>query len=74
MSEMENQMECCATCEYCLAYPRGNRFGDVDYLCVITGYFVHSIHKDIRTVRHFSPGGRELECQYRSVSKEKLVV
>lgn len=50
---MENQMECCATCEYCLAYPRGNRFGDVDYLCVITGYFVHSIHKDIRTVRHF---------------------
>lgn len=70
---MKDQTECCATCKYCLAYPRENRYGDVDYLCAVTGYFMHSIHKDIHTIRQFSPGGRELECRYqRKEVKERV--
>lgn len=57
-------IECCANCKYCLAYPRNNRYGDIDYLCKVTGYFLHGINKDRTKVKHYTPGGRELECKY----------
>lgn len=41
-----------------------NRYGDIDYMCAINGYFMHSINKDISKIKHFTPGGRELECRY----------
>lgn len=60
----KNTIACCANCKHCLEYPRGNRYGDIDYMCVINGYFMHSINKDISKIKHFTPGGRELECRY----------
>lgn len=59
-------IECCANCKNCLAYPRNNKYGDIDYLCVVNGYFfVSGIHKDRNKVKGFSPGGRELECKWQ---------
>lgn len=58
-------VECCATCGFCISYPKNNRYGDVEYLCASTGYFVHGINKDRHTVRRFTPGGKELVCNYR---------
>ena len=60
----KNTIACCASCKHCLEYPRGNRYGDIDYICAINGYFMHSINKDISKIKHFTPGGRELECRY----------
>jgi hypothetical protein len=60
-------IECCATCKHCLAYPRNNQYGDIDYLCIISGYFTCAtswIYKDRNKVKWFSPGGRELKCNY----------
>lgn len=57
-------IECCANCQHCLSYPRNNRYGDIDFLCVINGYFLHGINKDKNKVKHFSPGGKELKCTY----------
>lgn len=56
--------ECCINCKYCIGIPKNNAYGDVDYLCVATGYFCHGIYKDRQKIRRFSPGGRELQCQY----------
>lgn len=48
----------------CVAIPRNNSYNDIDYLCVISSYFVIDIHKDINRIKHLTPGGRELECKY----------
>lgn len=60
----KNVIDCCANCKHCLEFPRKNRYGDIDYMCAINGYFMHSINKDISKIKHFTPGGRELECRY----------
>lgn len=57
-------IKCCANCKNCVAIPRNNSYNDIDYLCVISSYFVIGIHKDISKVKHLTPGGRELECKY----------
>lgn len=51
-------------CKYCLAIPRNNRYNDTDYLCVVNSYFIINVYKDISHVKHFTPGGRKLECKY----------
>lgn len=28
----KNTIACCANCKHCLEYPRGNRYGDIDYM------------------------------------------
>ena len=60
----KNTIACCANCKHCLEYLRGNRYGDIDYRCAINGYVMHSINKDSSKIKHFTPGGRELECRY----------
>ena len=65
-------VECCANCKHCLAYPRNNRYRDVDYLCVATSYFVHGIHNDRNKVKHFTPGGKELECKYEPIKSMEV--
>ena len=57
-------IECCANCKHCIDFPKNNRYGDVEHLCLVTGYFTHGINKDRNKVKHFSPGGKELECKY----------
>lgn len=66
LSLMKDDMyiECCANCKNCLDYPRGNKYGDVDHLCIVDGYFVMGVHKDRTKVKGYSPGGRELQCKY----------
>jgi hypothetical protein len=62
-----DNIECCANCKYCLEFPRNNSYGDIDYLCVVTGYFTCCsswIHKDRNKVKWYSPGGRKLKCKY----------
>lgn len=59
-------IECCANCKKCIAIPRNNRYGDIDYFCIATGYYLHGILKDRSKVKRFSPGGKELECQYEA--------
>ncbi len=56
--------KCCRNCKNLVAFPKNNRYGDVDYLCLVTGYFVTGMDKDISKVRRFSPGGKELNCQW----------
>lgn len=70
MKKNKEMVECCANCKYCLAFPKNNKYGDVDYLCVVNDYFCLEIHKDRRKVKNYSPGGRELECRYESKRKK----
>lgn len=59
-------VKCCANCKYCIDIPRNNKYGDVDYLCVITGHFIpfYGITKDRVQIKCYSPGGKELECKF----------
>lgn len=57
--------ECCKNCIYCIPYPKNNKYNDIDYLCAINGYYIISINKDIHKIKRFSPGGKELKCQYK---------
>ena len=61
---MNNMVECCANCKHCVSIPKNNRYNDVEHFCMITGYFLHGINKDRHKVKHFTPGGKELECKY----------
>ena len=36
-----------------------NRYGDVDYMCLISGYYIAGVHKDRNKVRRLTPGGRK---------------
>lgn len=62
-------IECCLNCEYCLAYPKGNKYGDVDYLCISTGYYVSSVKKDRNKLKRYTPAGSELVCKYKPVKR-----
>ena len=60
----KTEIECCANCQNCVAYPKNNRYGDVDCMCLINGYYVGTVNKDRSKIRRFSPSGRELVCRY----------
>lgn len=66
-----DDIECCANCRYRLDYPRNNKYGDVDYLCVISGYFMIDIYNDNRKIKRYSPGGKELKCRYEKIKIKK---
>lgn len=59
-----NEIECCATCGNCIDEPVKNSYGDVRHFCISTGYYLHGIHKDRNTIKRFTPGGKELHCNY----------
>lgn len=58
----KNTIACCANCKHCLEYPRGNRYGDIDYMCAINGYFMHSINKDISKLSISLPAAGNLNA------------
>lgn len=62
-------MKCCRNCKNLIAYPKNNRYGDVDYLCTVTSYFTSGIDKDITKVKRYSPGGKELLCNWQPKNK-----
>lgn len=57
-------VECCVNCKYLISTPKNNKYGDIEHFCVVTGYFCYGIHKDRNKIKHFTPGGKELECKY----------
>lgn len=57
-------IECCANCKYCIDEPTNNRYGDIKHFCLVTGYYTHGINKDRTKIKHYTPGGKELECKY----------
>lgn len=59
-----NTIECCNTCKHLLAFSRGNSYGDINYLCPITTYYVTNIKADVHKYKRYSPGGKELICRY----------
>lgn len=59
-----DKIKCCANCGHCIAFPKNNSYGDIEYFCTVNGYFTVQAHKDISKVKRFTPGGRELECRY----------
>ncbi len=65
------EVRCCKNCDNLISFPKNNRYGDVDYLCLVTGYLVSGVDKDISKVKRYSPGGKELECRWESF-KEKI--
>jgi hypothetical protein len=65
----DDNVECCANCKWLEQTPRNNRYGDTDNFCIYLGYYCTGIYKDRNKVRHFTPGGRELKCNYERKSK-----
>ena len=61
---MSNEKQCCRNCSNLVEFPRNNRYGDIDYLCRVTGYFASGIDRDVTKVKRYSPGGKELECRW----------
>lgn len=57
-------IECCANCKHCVSIPKNNKYGDIDYFCIIHGYYLYGINKDRTQIKHFSPGEKELICKY----------
>ncbi len=60
----DNVKKCCNNCDNLIKIPRKNRFGDADYLCIISTYFVSGRDKDIEKVERYTPGGKKLPCQW----------
>lgn len=58
-------IECCANCRNCVGIPKNNRYGDVEYICLVDGYYLTGIQKDRTKVERYSPGGKKLECRYK---------
>lgn len=59
-----DNIDCCANCKHLLAFPKNNSYGDVDHLCIKTSYYCSGIYKDIHKYKRYSPGGKELKCEY----------
>ncbi len=45
-AEVKQEVECCLNCKYCVSFPRNNRYGDIDYFCMVTEFFLHGVRKD----------------------------
>lgn len=61
---MDNTIDCCANCKNLVSTPKGNRFGDMEHFCMKTGYLVSQIYKDTHKYKRYTPGGKELNCEY----------
>lgn len=62
---MQKENDCCNNCTHCIQIPRNNKYGDTDYLCTVSSYFISDIYKDVHNIKRYSPGGRILDCRYK---------
>lgn len=62
---MNNEKHCCNNCANRIDYPKKNAYGDVEHLCTKTGYFVSGLDKDVDKIKRYSPGGKELPCEWK---------
>ncbi len=66
MTDMfSDNIKCCKNCDNLATFPKNNRYGDADHLCLVTGYLTSGINKDITKVKRYPPDGRELKCQWK---------
>lgn len=65
------EYKCCRNCGNLMEYPKNNRYGDISHLCLATGYFTSGVDKDIAKVKRYSPGGKELKCQWKQNRSRK---
>ncbi len=64
-------VKCCNNCANIIPYSKNNSYGDADYLCIKTGYFVTGRDKDITKIKRCTPGGKELTCEWKQKEKDK---
>ena len=57
--------KCCRNCANLIDYPKNNRYGDVEHLCIVTGYLTMGIDRNISKIKRYSPGGRELQGRWK---------
>ena len=62
--------KCCRNCANLIDYPKNNRYWDVEHLCMVTGYLTCGIDKDITKIKRYSPGGRELKCEWKAKEED----
>ncbi len=62
-------IRCCRNCANLVDIPRKNSYGDIDHLCLATSYYTTGIDKDITKVKRYTPGGRELKCEWKEICK-----
>lgn len=67
-----SMLECCANCKKFAFLLKNNRYQDIELFCFATGYFISGIFKDKRKIKHYSPGGKILECKYEGLISELL--
>lgn len=66
-----SMLECCANCKNFAFLLKNNKYQDIELFCFATGYFISGIFKDKRKIKHYSPGGKILECKYeRLITKQ----
>lgn len=58
-------LKCCANCRNHAFLLKENRYKDIETFCMVNGYFTSYIFKDIRKIKIYSPGGKELECKFQ---------
>ena len=56
----------CRNCANLMNIPKNNKYGDVEHFCLATGYLTSGIDTDITKVKRYSPGGKELKCEWKS--------
>ena len=65
-------IKCCRNCRNLIESPRNNRYNDVDHFCIVTGYLTTGIDRDITKIKRYSPGGKELECEWEEKKMSKI--
>lgn len=63
------QKKCCRTCANLAQFPKKNHYGDIDYFCLSTGYYCSGVDRNISEVKRYSPGGKELKCEWKGKKK-----
>lgn len=62
-------IENCNNCKNLIECPRNNSYKDIDYLCAATSYFLSDINTDRHNIKRYTPGGKELMCDYQEKNK-----
>ena len=45
--------KCCANCKHLLAFPKNNKYNDVDYLCVKIGRYIFGRFTDMEKAEFY---------------------
>ena len=57
----EIKKRCCLNCKNLVQFPRGNSYGDIDYLCFKTGYFIVNVGADVKKRTRLLPRKQQIK-------------